>query len=199
MIPFRRKAQPSATDVSTTDASDESAALMKAAKGDQQAFAEFYDLTSPLIFSIVLKVLRNQSLAEEVTQEVFVELWRLAPKFDFERGSAKAWAGTIARRRAIDRVRSEEAARRRDEREAELTVVPVDTVSEAAIDAAEREMLGGAFQQLSEKQREAVELAFYGGHSYRAVAEMLDVPEGTVKTRIRDGLNRLRDVMEMEP
>ena len=199
VIPFRRKVPASPVSVLGADISAESMALARAAEGDQRAFAEFYDLISPLVFGVVLKVMRNRALAEEVTQEVFVELWRLAPKFDTGRGSAKAWACTIARRRAIDRVRSEEAARRRDERDAELVAVPADTVSEAAIHNAERVMLAGAFGQLSDKQRAAVELAFFGGHSYRTVAAILDEPEGTVKTRIRDGLNRLRELMEVEP
>ena len=137
-------------------------------------------------------------MAEEVLQEVFVELWRLAPKFDPDRGSAKAWATTIARRRAIDRVRSEEAARRREDRDAEMRPVAADTVSETVMQGAERSVLMAAFSQLSGRQQEALELAYFGGHTYRTVAEMLGVPEGTIKTRIRDGLTRLRQIMEAE-
>lgn len=205
LIPFRRRAAGSTTaDDRTTHPPAEAVAAVRpedvalrlAADGDQDAFARFYDLTSSLVFGVVVKVLRNPALAEEVTQEVFVELWRLAPRFDSDRGSARTWAATLARRRAIDRVRSEEAARRREDRDAGTADVPVDLVSELVVERSERDVLVKALEQLSDRQREAISLAYFGGHSYRAVAVMLNEPEGTIKTRIRDGLTRLRHMME---
>ena len=150
---------------------------------------------APVVHGIVLKILRDPAMSEEVTQEVFVELWRLAPRYDAERGSARSWAATIAHRRAVDRVRSEESRRRREETEGRQQPAPFDSVSETVGDDLERERVAKALDSLSPPQREAVALAYYGGHTYREVAALLDVPEGTVKTRIRDGLIRLRDTL----
>lgn len=177
--------------------SAEADALVRAATGDQRAFAQFYDLVSPMVFGLIVKIVRSRAISEEVTQEVFVELWRNAPAFDPERGSVGAWAATVARRRAIDRVRSEESARRRDDNEAKTVRVPADTVSERVEVDLERDGVAAALAQLGERQRQAITLAFYGGHSYREVAELLGAPEGTVKSRIRDGLRRLRDILEV--
>lgn len=174
-------------------------AIERAASGDQAAFAEFYDEVSPVVFGTTLKVLRNQAMAEEVTQDVFLELWKLAPRYDRSKGSPKAWAATIAHRRAVDRVRSEESSRARDEADANQMVVEHDVVVDAVTANFERETVIEALARLSEAQREAVSLAFYGGHTYREVALLLNVPEGTVKTRIRDGLIRLRDLMGATP
>lgn len=174
-------------------------ALYRAGRGDESAFAEFYDLTAALVHGVVLRVIRDPSMAEEVTQEVFVEIWRLAPRFDAARGSAKSWAATIAHRRAVDRVRSEASRRRREDADGRRDVAAFDSVSETVGDDLERERVTKALGSLSETQREAVGLAYYGGHTYREVAALLDVPEGTVKTRIRDGLIRLRDTLGVTP
>ena len=186
--------RPSAPDAVPGRSSIEHAAL-----GDQQAFAEFYDEVSPVVFGTTLRVLRNQAMAEEVTQDVFLELWRLAPRYDRSKGSPKAWAATIAHRRAVDRVRSEEASRARDEADANQVTVEHDVVVDEVTSNLERAHVVSALGRLTEAQREAVSLAFYGGHTYREVAAMLNVPEGTVKTRIRDGLIRLRDLMGATP
>lgn len=170
-------------------------AIERAARGDQAAFAEFYDAVSPVVFGTTLKVLRNQAMAEEVTQDVFLELWKQAPNYDRTKGSPKAWAATIAHRRAIDRVRSEEASRSRDQADARLGLIDHDTVSEEVETNLDQQHVITALAQLSAPQREALSLAYYGGRTYREVAAMLDVPEGTIKTRIRDGLIRLRDLM----
>ncbi|HRB02118.1 MAG TPA: ECF RNA polymerase sigma factor SigK [Ilumatobacteraceae bacterium] len=168
--------------------------LHRAGRGDQSAFAELYDALSPLVYGVVLKVVRDPSQAEEVAQEVFVELWRLAARFDGTKGSAKTWAATLAHRRAIDRVRSEQASRVRQDRDANQTVRPDRDVVGAEVESSfEQVRVRRALLQLSELQREAVELAYFGGHTYREVAVLLDVAEGTVKSRIRDGLIRLRD------
>ena len=169
------------------------ALLRRAGRGDQSAFGELYDALSPLVYGVVLKVVRDPSHAEEVTQEVFVELWRLAARFDGTKGSARSWAATLAHRRSIDRVRSEQASRDRLDRDVNQVARDFDSVSIAVESSMDQARVRRAVTQLSELQREAVELAYFGGHTYREVAVLLDVAEGTVKSRIRDGLIRLRD------
>lgn len=167
--------------------------LQRAGRGSQESFAELYDHLSPLVFGIVKRVVRDPSMSEEVAQEVFVELWRVAARHDSGRGSVTSWVATIAHRRAIDRVRSEQSARDRNERDEAKRVIEPDepaTMVESSLDAARvRRALG----RLSPSQREAIELAYFGGHTYREVAVLLGVAEGTIKTRIRDGMIRLRD------
>lgn len=179
---------------STADLHDPAGELLRrAGRGDQQAFAALYDALAPLVHGVVLKVVRDPSQSEEVTQEVFVELWRLAARFDGTKGSARTWAATLAHRRAIDRVRSEQASRDRQDRDANQTVRELDVVAAEVESSLDQVRVRRALSQLSELQREAVELAYFGGHTYREVAVLLDVAEGTVKSRIRDGMIRLRD------
>ena len=179
---------------STADLHDPAGDLLRrAGRGDQQAFAELYDALAPLVHGVVLKVVRDPSQSEEVTQEVFVELWRLAARFDGTKGSARTWAATLAHRRAIDRVRSEQASRDRQDRDANQAVREHDVVAAEVESSLDQVRVRRALSQLSELQREAVELAYFGGHTYREVAVLLDVAEGTVKSRIRDGMIRLRD------
>ena len=167
--------------------------LSRAGRGDQAAFAQLYDALAPLLHGIVLKVLRDPAHSDEVTQEAFVELWRLAPRYDASRGSVRSWATTLAHRRAIDRVRSEQAARDRTERDAQKRAVESPDVADQVVASIEATRVRKAVERLTVMQREAVELAYFGGHTYREVAVLLNVPEGTVKTRIRDGMIRLRD------
>lgn len=170
--------------------------LARVAKGDQEAFALLYDRVAGQVYGLVRRVLRDPAQAEEVAQEVFLEVWRQAPRFDPARGRARAWILTLAHRRAVDRVRSAQASRNRDERVAARDHSrPFDVVAEAVETRAERDMVRAALVQLTDLQREAVELAYYGGYTYREVAELLGAPLGTVKTRLRDGLIRLRDTM----
>lgn len=184
-------------DLSHDGPDEASRQLRYAARGDSEAFARFYDLMAPSLYGAVLRVVRAPSLAEEITQDVFVELWRLAPRYDPSRGSARTWAATVAHRRAVDRVRSEAAARSREERDGRRTVTPHDSVVEEIVTRLDHERVAGALASLTATQREAVTLAYYGGNTYREVALLLDVPEGTVKTRIRDGLIKLRDLLEV--
>lgn len=170
--------------------------LSDVGRGDQAAFSQFYDASAALVHGIVAKVVRDPAITQEVSQEVFVELWRLAPRFEADRGSAKAWAATIAHRRAVDRVRSEQSRRDREERQAHHAHHSAPDASESVIASIERGEVSAGLDALSDTQREAVTLAYYGGHTYREVAVLLGVPEGTVKTRIRDGLIKLRDAME---
>ena len=167
--------------------------LARVGSGEADAFERFYDATIAMTYGIAVRVVRDPAMAEEVIQEVYVELWRLAPRYDRARGSARSWAATIAHRRAVDRVRSEEARRVREEKVDRASIDPYDTVVEEVADRLERSRVTRALDTLSEPQREAVTLAYFGGHTYREVATLLEVPEGTVKTRIRDGLIKLRD------
>lgn len=169
------------------------AAITGAARGDERSFATFYDLTHRRIHGVVLRVIRNPAIAEEVTQEVYVELWRQAPRFETTRGSVTGWATTIAHRRAVDRVRSEQARVNREDRQPQPTAPSPDQLADDAADRLDNQRVHDALARLSAGQREAVTLAYFSGYSYRQVAVQLDLPEGTVKTRIRDGLRHLRN------
>jgi RNA polymerase sigma-70 factor (ECF subfamily) len=195
-----RRLQSRPSSASSADAAPDDRQLnliQRVGRGDQAAFGELYDKTAPLVHGVVLKVVRDPSQAEEVVQEVFVELWRIAPRFDPAKGTVTSWVATIAHRRAVDRVRSEQSARNRVERESTRFERPHDEVADGVVardqTQFERRRVRRALDHLTSMQREAVELAYFGGHTYREVAVLLDVPEGTIKTRIRDGMIRLRD------
>ena len=173
------------------------ALIERVGRGEQAAFSDLYDATASLVHGIVLKVVRDPAQAEEVVQEVFVELWRVAPRYDSTKGTVTSWVATIAHRRGVDRVRSEQSARNRAERESTRVERPRDEVADTVVDADhvqfQRRRVRRAVDRLTAMQREAIELAYFGGYTYREVAALLDVPEGTIKTRIRDGMIRLRD------
>jgi RNA polymerase sigma-70 factor (ECF subfamily) len=173
------------------------AALLKqSARGDQAAFAELYDATARRVHGLVLRVVRDPAQADEVTQEVYLQVWRTAARYDEQQGSALAWLMTLGHRRAVDRVRSAEAASRQDTTYHQRTqVVPHDATAEAAETSLEARRVRTALAELTPVQREALELAYFGGYTHTEVATMLDLPVGTAKTRIRDGLIRLRDAM----
>lgn len=173
--------------------------LGQVARGDDDAFERVYDEIAGPVYGLVLRVLRDPAQSEEVAQEVLVEVWRTATRFDGNRGSAMSWVMTIAHRRAVDRVRSAQAAADRDDRVARRdSATAYDDVVEQVENRLEHEQLRKAMGTLTELQREAVTLAYYGGLTYREVAELLDAPLGTVKTRLRDGLIRLRDCLGVE-
>ncbi len=168
--------------------------MARVARGDQTAFAQIYDSTSRSVFGIVLRVLRDRAQAEEVTQEVYVEAWRHASRFDAGRGSASSWLNTIAHRKAVDRVRSAERSAARDQRHYEFeTTLPEPDVSDVVVARDDGRRVRDALQLLPEAQRTALELAYFDGRSQREVAEYLKVPLGTVKTRIRDAMKKLRN------
>lgn len=176
-----------------SDPSDLVAVMGRVANGDQAAFAELYDATSRSVFGIVLRVLRDRAQAEEVTQEVYVDAWRHASRFDGAQGSAATWLNTIAHRKAVDRVRSAERSAARDQRHFEFAAgVPEPDVSDLVVARDDGRRIRAALQQLPDVQRTALELAYFEGRSQREVAEYLKVPLGTVKTRIRDAMKRLR-------
>lgn len=159
--------------------------------GDREAFARLYDAIAPAVFGAVKRVLRDQAMSEEVTQEVFVELWTSAARFDPSRGNVSTWAITIARRRAIDRVRSEQSQRNRIEQLGQRrpdTDVATDDMVVASLDAAH---VSQALADLPADQREVIQLAFIDGYSHGDIADRLGLPLGTVKGRVRGGLQKL--------
>jgi RNA polymerase sigma-70 factor (ECF subfamily) len=170
--------------------------LHRVARGDSPAFELLYDQVANSVFGVVRRVLRDPAQSEEVTQEVLVEVWRSATRFDADRGSASSWIHTMAHRRAIDRVRSSQASHDRDQRVAARDHTPAyDEVAEKVEARLEQEQVRRCLGTLTELQRESVTLAYYGGYTYREVADLLAAPLGTVKTRLRDGLIRLRDCL----
>lgn len=170
--------------------------LARSARGDQDAFAQLYDATSARVHGVALRVVRDPAQAEEVTQEAFLQVWRQASRYEAGRGSVLSWILTIVHRRAVDRVRAAEAASHREtEYEKRNYVVSHDATAEAAQASLEARRVRTALAGLTPIQREAIELAYLGGYTHTEVASMLDLPLGTAKTRIRDGLIRLRDSM----
>jgi RNA polymerase sigma-70 factor, ECF subfamily len=178
---------------------DPDSLLTLVSRGNREAFEALYDALAPQVYGVVRRVLRDPAQSEEVAQDVLVEVWRTATRFDRSRGSARGWVLTMAHRRAVDRVRSEQASRDREERVArESTERPFDGVSAEVEHRFETQAVREALSALTPVQREAIELAYYGGNTYREVSVLLQAPLGTVKTRMRDGLIRLRDAMEVE-
>jgi RNA polymerase sigma-70 factor, ECF subfamily len=170
--------------------------LVAVAKGDEKAFERLYDLVAAPVFGVVRRVVRDSAQSEEVTQEVLVELWRTATRYDPSLGGALNWALTLAHRRAVDRVRSAQASSNRDERVAAMSADRAfDEVAETVAARLEHEQVRRCLSALTGLQRESVMLAYYGGNTYREVAELLKTPLGTIKTRLRDGLIRLRDCL----
>ena len=170
--------------------------LSQVARGDQEAFSRVYDAVCGPVMGLVRAVLRDPAQSEEVTQEVLIEVWRTAARFQPSRGSAMTWILTLAHRRAVDRVRSSQASTDRERRAALLAQTPAyDEVTEQVEARLEREQVRRCLRTLTELQRQSVTLAYYRGLAYREVAELLSVPLGTVKTRLRDGLIRLRDCL----
>ncbi len=170
--------------------------LVKVGHGDQNAYEAVYKRVSGPVYGLVLRVLRDPAQSQEVAQEALLQVWREATRYDESQGSGTAWVMTIAHRRAVDRVRSEESASRRNDRLATRDVeTSFDSVAEDVELRLEREAVRKCLESLTELQRQAVDLAYYGGRTYREVAEQLDTPLGTVKTRMRDGLIRMRDCL----
>jgi len=168
--------------------------LYSAAAGDQGAFAALYDAIAPRAYGLIRRIVRDPALAEEVTQDVMVEVWRTSARFDSKRGTAVGWILAIAHHRAVDRVRAEQAATDR-ERRTTTASVPFDEVIAEVTARQEQLAVRRCLQALTGIQREAILLAYYGGLTYRDVAERLGAALPTIKTRMRDGLIRLRDCL----
>ncbi len=173
--------------------------IARIAEGDREAFSRFYDAFAPLAFGVIRRILREPGDAEDVLQEVFWEIWRLAGRYEPGRGAPAAWVLTRARSRAIDRLRS---LRKRDEVGVEAidtvaTTQRTDTGADPATRVPDRELVRGVLGTLQPPQREVVELAFFGGLSHTEIATRLKQPLGTVKTRMRAALKRMRELLDM--
>lgn len=181
------------TDLDEIAARTNEELLVATAAGSQASFDELYRRILPAVRGVSRRVLRDPDIAAETAQEVMVEVWSKAERFDPEKGSAAGWITTLAHRRAVDRVRSVQASRDRDEkvslRDRERSF---DVVADEVETNLDHWQVRQALSTLTERQREAIELAYFGGHSYREVAVLLETPEGTVKSRIRSGLKRMR-------
>lgn len=170
--------------------------LAHVARGDQGAFEQVYDRLAGPVYGLIRKVVRDPAQSEEVAQEVLLEVWRNASRFDPTKGGATTWVMMIAHRRAIDRVRSASAEAQRDQKSAIAEAAgSLDEVAEAVEASLDRERVRRCLNSLTDLQRESITLAYYGGYTYRQVAGLLNVALGTIKTRIRDGLIRMRDCL----
>ncbi len=158
---------------------------------DEAALTDVYDQYASFVFGLALRVIREQRGAEDVAQEVFVFLWERPEAFDPGRGSLRTWLGTLTHRRAVDYVRREEARRKRAQRDAACRATQMPDVEELATALVTAERVRDALAELPDEQREAIELAYFGGRTYRQVAAELGIPEGTAKSRLRLGMRRV--------
>ena len=181
--------------VSSRDPNDVDQLLGRIALGDSTAFERLYDELGASVYGIARRVLRDSTRAEDVAQEVFLDVWRKAPSFDERRGSAKSWIMTIAHRRAVDAVRRNESQRKYDGQVTAEEVSHDDPVEGLILDE-ERSAVRTCLETLTALQLESVRLAYFNGYTYPEVAALLNKPLPTIKTRMRDGLIRLRDCLE---
>lgn len=179
--------------------SSDAALVVAIGRWSEAALAETYRRHGGAVHALARRVVRDAGLAEEVVQEVFVRLWTVPERFDPERGSLRSWLLAQAHSRAIDRLRSDTARRLREERDARRTASAGYDLEREALDLAVAERVSEALTSLPPAEREALELAYFDGYTYREVAQILDAPEGTIKSRIRAGLKRLRtDLIDAE-
>jgi RNA polymerase sigma-70 factor (ECF subfamily) len=172
--------------------------LVRVARGDETAFAALYDALGASVFGLARRVIRDPSRAEEIAQEVFIQVWQTAARFDPARGNAKSWLLTLAHRRAVDAVRHDQAASNRENKYDWSGGPDFDEVEETVTITLEHEQVRRCLDGLTELQREAVNLAYYQGYTYAEVATALEANTATIKTRMRDGIIRLRDCMGVE-
>lgn len=163
---------------------------------DRAGLEEAYRVHSPTVFALARRITRNRALAEDVTQEVFLRLWRNPNRFDPGRGSLRTWLLSQTHGRSIDLIRAESSRRIREERDGLLVVDTTTPVEEVALESERSREVREAMQGLDPAERAAIEAAYFGGHSYRRVAELLCAPEGTVKSRIRSGMKKLAEALD---
>lgn len=188
--------KPSEDYASDVESASKESLLRRIAEGDQKAFSRLYDDVAPRVLGLIRRLLIDHAQSEEVAQEVFLEIWQTASRFDENKGGSSTWILTMAHRRAVDRIRASQSSRDRDTKVGIRDFAPeYDHVSESVEVTIEHERVKKAMARLTELQRQAVTLAYYGGYSHSEVAALLKVPIGTVKTRLRDGMIRLRDEM----
>jgi RNA polymerase sigma-70 factor, ECF subfamily len=179
-----------------TVTSDLDALLRRVAQRDADAFAAFYDSTRARVYGLITRVLRDRGYSEETTQEVYLQVWRSADSYDATSGSALAWLMTLAHRRAVDRVRAEQAASQRDSRYGAANVEPAaDHVSDTVILRDERRQVAECLDGLTDVQRQCIELAYYDGLTYVQVSKRLSANLATIKSRMRDALRGLRNCL----
>lgn len=187
--------EPELRLVPPSGGADVDALLGRVARGDRGAFSALYDELSSAVYGLARRVVRDPARAEDVTQEVFLDIWRKASRFDQSLGKAKTWIMTITHRRAVDAVRRTESQRRQDQHGAPDAVAH-DQPAEALIRSEEHGAVRDCLDSLTDLQLESVRLAYFHGYTYAEVASLLDKPLPTIKTRMRDGLIRLRDCLE---
>ena len=178
-------------DTMTPPATDDRALALGLASADRSALEEAYRRHAGVVLGLARRLTRNQALAEDVTQEVFVRLWRDPNGFDPARGSLRTYLLTITHRRAVDVIRSEQSRRIREDKDGMLASAGGASLEDEVVEMQMGEQVRAALESLPPQERGAIELAYFGGHSYRMVAELLGEPEGTVKSRIRKGMTRL--------
>lgn len=181
--------------VHSREPNDVDSLVSRVARGDQAAFGRLYDEVAASVYGVARRVVRDPDRAEDVAQDVFLEVWRKAPSFDEARGSAKAWIMTIAHRRAVDAVRRNESQKKYDGQTAVEESAGDEPLDRLILDE-EHGAVRDCLETLTELQLESVRLAYFNGYTYSEVAHLLDKPLPTIKTRMRDGLIRLRDCLE---
>jgi RNA polymerase sigma-70 factor (ECF subfamily) len=169
--------------------------LTRVGRGDEPAFSQVYDALGATVYGLARRVIRDPARAEEISQEVFIQVWQSAARFDASRGNAKSWILTLAHRRAVDAVRHDQAATNRENKYDWSNGPDYDEVEETVTISLEHEQVRRCLDGLTDLQREAVTLAYYQGYTYAEVAVALEANPATVKTRMRDGIVRLRDCM----
>lgn len=186
------------TSTRATSSDWESVVRTRLVAGEEGALGEVYDQFSSFVLGLAQRVIGDARAAEDVSQEVFLHIWEHPEAFDPERGSLRTWLGTLAHRRAVDHVRREEARRRRAQRESSRRPTHIPDVEEMATAMVQAEKVRNALDVLPEEQRRCIQLAYFGGKTYRQVAQVLGIPEGTAKSRLRLGLRRIAEALEHE-
>ena len=189
-------AEPRLRLVTDEEPSSPDALMERVARGDLGAFDALYGVLSAPVYGLARRVVRDPARAEEVTQEVFLDVWRQATRFDRRRGQARTWVLTMAHRRAVDAVRSSEASRVREQKVSLMETDVVEGPEDEVVAAGERDAVHRCLEALTPLQLESVQLAYFRGYTYPQVAALLERPLPTIKTRMRDGLIRLRDCLE---